>query len=292
MPPAPEEAKAATAGSDEELEPTFSPTPQAQARRQLEDTLERIDHVLVVMSGKGGVGKSTVAVNVAAALADEGLDVGLADLDITNPNTPRMTGLESFRFDGSGPFEPPTAAGVRVASAAFFRPPGKALAWRGPMKQKMITDLFGRVAWPELDVLVLDLPPGTSDEPLSVSELVPAEKMSAILVTTPQVVSSEDVALNFKFAVTVEMPVVGVVENMSPFECGCGRRHAIFGEGGGQELAERMEVPLLAEIPIDPALTQAGDAGEPIVLKDPSRPAAQALAGIADALAARLSGEA
>lgn len=273
---------------DEALEPTFTPNPQRQAGAQVAGALDRVGHVLVVMSGKGGVGKSTVAVNLATALADDGLSVGLADLDITNPNTPRMTGLADHRFEGSGPFEPPTGpAGVRVASAAFFTPPGKALAWRGPMKQKMITNLFDRVAWPELDVLVLDLPPGTSDEPLSVSELVPTEMLSAVLVTTPQTVSIEDVALNFKFAVTVEMPVVGVVENMSPFTCECGREHAIFGEGGGRQLAEHLDVPLLAEVPIDARLREGGDAGTPIVRSAPDAPAAQALAGIADELTPR-----
>ncbi len=272
---------------DEGLEPSFSPTPQAQARAGIERALGGIGHVLVVMSGKGGVGKSTVAVNVAAALKTRGFDVGVLDLDITNPNTPRMLGLDGFRFEGSGPFEPPVVEGIPVASSAFFRPPGRALAWRGPMKQKMITDLFQRVAWPDLDVLVLDLPPGTSDEPLSVSELVPSEMLSAVLVSTPQGVSQDDVALNFKFAVTVEMPVVGVVENMSPFTCACGREHAVFGRGGGEALAEKMDVPLLGQIPIDPALREAGDEGSVFVLEHEGSDAASAFERIACALASR-----
>jgi Mrp family chromosome partitioning ATPase len=277
---------------DEELDPTFSPTPQTQARAQVEGALDHVDHVLVVMSGKGGVGKTTVAVNLAAALDGGDLDVGLADLDITNPNTPRMTGLAGTRFDGTSPFEPPTMDGtdIPVASAAFLRPEGQPLAWRGPMKQKMITDLFGRVDWPELDVLVLDLPPGTSDEPLSVSEMLPPEKLSAVLVTTPERVSTEDVELNFKFAVTVEIPVVGVVENMSPLTCECGRDHPIFGEGGGEQLADKMGVPLLAQVPIDERVREAGDAGTPIVLETPDSEAAGQLRSAARALAERVDG--
>lgn len=272
---------------DGDLDPTFSPNPQQQAGAGVERALAGIDDVLVVMSGKGGVGKSTVAVNVAVALDRMGYEAGLADLDVTNPNTPRMTGLHGFRFEGQSPFEPPTGAGIPVASAAFFTPPGKALAWRGPLKQKMITDLFERIDWPPLDVLVLDLPPGTSDEPLSVGELVPTEKLSAILVTTPQTVSTEDVALNFKFAVTAEIPVVGVVENMSPFECPCGRRHAVFGEGGGEQIADRMGVPLLGQIPIDPAVREAGDEGKPIVLGDPEGEPAKAMVAVAEVLTSR-----
>jgi ATP-binding protein involved in chromosome partitioning len=272
------------ADDGEDLEPEFTPSPQHGMAQQAEEALAGIDRVLVVMSGKGGVGKSTVAVNLAAALDGAGLDVGLADFDITNPNTPRMTGLEGFQFEGSGPFEPPESEGVPVASAAFFKPPEKSLAWRGPLKQKMISSLLGRVDWPDLDVLVLDLPPGTSDEPLSVSELVPTEKTRAVLVTTPQTVSTEDVALNFRFAVTVEIPVVGIVENMSPFECECGREHAIFGEGGGRRLAQELDVPLLAEVPIDSRLREAGDAGRPLVVDGPDAASARALAGAAERL--------
>jgi ATP-binding protein involved in chromosome partitioning len=274
----------------EDLDPEFTPSPQHGMARQVEQALEGVDRVLVVMSGKGGVGKSTVAVNLAAALDQAGLDVGLADFDITNPNTPRMTGLDGFQFEGSGPFEPPRMGEIPVVSAAFFKPPEKSLAWRGPLKQKMISSLLGRVDWPERDVLVLDLPPGTSDEPLSVSELVPTEKTRAVLVTTPQAVSTEDVALNFRFAVTVEIPVVGIVENMSPFTCGCGRRHAVFGEGGGRRLADEIEVPLLAEVPIDPDVRESGDAGKPIVLSSPDADSAQALTGAAERLAEAFEG--
>lgn len=270
-------------GSDgDQLEPTFTP----RARPKLQG-LEDVGHVLVIMSGKGGVGKSTVAVNLALALQDEGLSVGLADLDITNPNTPRMTGLADYRFETT-PFEPPTVAGMPVASASFFTPKGKALAWRGPMKQKMISQLLGRVQWGSLDVLVLDLPPGTSDEPLSVGELVATEKLSVVLVTTPQGVSTDDVALNFKFAVDAGMPVVAIIENMSGFECSCGEFHPIFGEGGGQRLAELFEVPLVAQIPLASSVREAGDEGKPMVLRDPDGPAARAIRGAAEALLDRV----
>ena len=175
---------------------------------------------------------------------------------------------------------PAEVDGIPVASTAFFAPPGKALVWRGPMKQKMIVQLLSRIAWPDLDVLVLDLPPGTSDEPLTVAELIKG-KAAAILVTTPQRVSTEDVARSHGFAKSVGMPVLGVVENMAGLACECGRTHHLFGEGGGAALAEALDTPLLGSVPIEPAIVAAGDSGRPLVLSGEKSVAADALTAIA-----------
>ncbi len=261
----------------DEPTPRFTPKQQAQA-----PDLDQIDRVLVVMSGKGGVGKSTVALNLAVALKQQGLDVGVADMDITNPNAPRMTGLSGFRFSVREGLEPPEMAGIPIASTQFFAPANDALAWRGPMKQKMILNLLRKVQWPSLDVLIVDLPPGTSDEPLSIAQLIP-DKAQAVLVTTPQQVAQEDVERSGRFADKVDMPVLGVVENMSFFETPDGDRYHIFGQGGGQAAAEALGTRLLGQVPIDPEVAQAGDTGKPVTLADPENPVAQAFTGIARA---------
>lgn len=249
--------------SSQEPTPSFTPKPDAQAPK-----LDRIERVLVVMSGKGGVGKSTVSLNLALALAAEGLEVGLADMDITNPNMPRMVGLSDFKFSVADGLHPPEVGGVRIASTQFFAPAREALAWRGPMKQKMISNLLRKVQWPALDVLVVDLPPGTSDEPLSIAQLIP-DKAQAVLVTTPQRVSAEDVERSHRFAEKVGMPVLGVVENMSVFVAPDGEAYHIFGEGGGQRVADELDARFLGEVPIDPRIAEAGDQGKPISLADP-----------------------
>ncbi|MDX1612477.1 MAG: Mrp/NBP35 family ATP-binding protein [Candidatus Thermoplasmatota archaeon] len=272
-------------GKGSEPKPTFTPRPSTDAAN-----LPHIQRVLVVMSGKGGVGKSTVALNLALALRKQGLSVGLADLDITNPNTPRMTGLSEFHFNQAGGMSPPEVEGVSIASTQFLTPPGEALVWRGPMKQKMIAQLLSRVSWPRLDVLVADLPPGTGDEPLSVAQLLP-NKAEAVLVTTPQTVATEDLQRSFAFTEKVGMPVAGVVENMSSFTCGCGREHDLFGSGGGRILAEELGVTFLGSVPIDPRIVEQGDAGKPIVLADPEAPAAQAFTAMADRIARAWEGE-
>ncbi len=260
---------------DDEPTPSFTPKPQTQA-----PDLGQIDRVLVVMSGKGGVGKSTVALNLAVALKAQGLDIGVADMDITNPNTPRMAGLSDFRFSVREGLAPPEMAGIPIASTQFFAPAQDALAWRGPMKQKMILNLLRKVQWPVLDVLIVDLPPGTSDEPLSIAQLIP-DKAQAVLVTTPQQVAKEDVERSGRFAAKVDMPVLGVVENMSFFETPDGDRYHIFGEGGGQAAAETIGTRLLGQVPIEPEVAQAGDTGKPVTLADPDSTVGQAFTQIA-----------
>jgi len=267
--------------------PRFTPRPGGPP-----PNFERFGRVLAVMSGKGGVGKSSVALNLAVALNAAGHRVGLADLDVTNPNLPTMVALSDFRFEPAKGLVPPEVAGVPVASTAFFSPPGKALVWRGPMKQKMIVQLLQRVAWPELDILVLDLPPGTSDEPLSVAEML-RDRASAVLVTTPQRVSTEDLERSYAFTQQARLPLSGVIENMSRFVCDeCGKEHALFGRGGGKATAERLGAPFLGEVPFDVAMVTSGDRGKPFVLAHPDAPAAQALTRIAKLLGASGSAEA
>ncbi|HEX2022300.1 MAG TPA: Mrp/NBP35 family ATP-binding protein [Candidatus Thermoplasmatota archaeon] len=246
---------------------------QFRLRMAIAENLKRIRHTVIVMSGKGGVGKTTVAVNVAASFAGAGWKVGLLDLDLTNPNVPIMMDLEGAKPGGhSEEIEPvrvkaPAGDGsVLVMSTEFFlKGKDSAIIWRGPIKMNVIHQLLGNVEWGELDLLVIDLPPGTSDEPLSIAQLL-KDADGVVLVTTPQAVSILDVTKSLQFARSMELPVLGIVENMATFACPhCRHETAIFGAHGGRDLAARAGVPLLGSIPLEPHVVASGEQGVPYV---------------------------
>ncbi|MBI2078361.1 MAG: Mrp/NBP35 family ATP-binding protein [Euryarchaeota archaeon] len=248
-------------------------------RTRISKNLGRIRHKVVVMSGKGGVGKTTVSVNLAASLAKRGFQVGVLDMDITGPDVPLMFGLEGRRLgEGTGMIQPLQAErGIRVMSISFLLPTeSTAVVWRGPMKMHALTQFLGDVDWGDLDFLVIDLPPGTSDEPLSVAQSI-RDIDGVVIVTTPQGVSTLDVKKAVGFAKTLKLRVLGVLENMSGFDCpSCGSHYAIFGkEGGGRTLAEESLTPFLGAIPLDPALVERGDQGRPFVWDLPDSAAAK-----------------
>ena len=224
----------------------------------------------VVMSGKGGVGKSTVSVNLAVSLALQGKKVGLLDVDIHGPSVPTMLGLHGISLTGSEEkIDPVFVEGIpnlKVMSVGFLLETEDApVIWRGPMKNSIIKQFLKDVVWGELDYLIIDCPPGTGDEPLSVIQLL-GKADGAIIVTTPQDVSSVDVSKNINFAEQMKIPVTGIVENMSGFVCPhCNEVTYIFKEGGGKKLAEKYNLPFLGSIPLDPALGEAGDSGKPYV---------------------------
>ncbi len=245
-------------------------------------------NILAVGSGKGGVGKSTVAVNLAVALAGMGAVVGLMDADVYGPNIPEMMGVRRIPAPRDNRIIPAVAYGVRVMSMGFLLPPDQPVIWRGPMLHSAVRQFLTDVDWGMLDYLVVDLPPGTGDVAISLAQLVPLT--GAVVVTTPQAVSLSDVGRAVEMFRRLEVPVLGVVENMSGFVCPhCGRETAIFGEDGGRQLAERMGVPFLGRIPLDPRVREGGDAGRPLVIAHPDSPAAQAMRDIARQIAARIS---
>jgi ATP-binding protein involved in chromosome partitioning len=236
-------------------------------RQALESRLCRIRRKIVVLSGKGGVGKSTVAVNIAVALHAAGKRVGLLDIDIHGPSIPTMLGLEGMLPRGGAEgLLPVEAAGLKVMSLGFLLPdPDQAVIWRGPMKMGAIKQFLKDVAWGDLDFLVIDSPPGTGDEPLSACQLI-GRLDGAVIVTTPQKVAAVDVRKSVTFCRQLGVPVLGVVENMSGFACPrCGEVTPILGAGGGRRIAEDMDAPFLGSIPMDPAIASACDAGQPYI---------------------------
>ncbi len=248
-------------------------------RARISKNLGRIKHKVVVMSGKGGVGKSTVSVNLAASLAKRGFTVGVLDMDITGPDVPLMFGLEGRQLaTGEGLIQPLLAEhGVKVMSISFLLPSaGTAVVWRGPMKMHALTQFLGDVDWGDLDFLVIDLPPGTSDEPLSVAQSI-RDLDGVIIVTTPQGVSTLDVKKAVGFARTLKLRILGMIENMSGFVCPhCNGHSSIFGkEGGGEKLAHDSNAPFLGAIPLDPILVERGDIGKPFVWDLPDTEAAK-----------------
>ncbi len=224
----------------------------------------------IVMSGKGGVGKSTVAVNLAASLALQGKKVGLLDVDIHGPSVPTMLGLEGHRLEAEGermlPAELSELGDFKVMSIGFMLQARDApVIWRGPMKNGVIKQFLEEVEWGELDCLIVDCPPGTGDEPLSVIQLI-GNADGAVIVTTPQEVSAIDVSKSINFCKQLGLPVTGIIENMSGFVCPeCQKMTYIFSRDGGKRLAERYGVPFLGSLPIDPAIGEAGDSGKPYV---------------------------
>jgi Mrp family chromosome partitioning ATPase len=257
---------------------------QERRNRQLMDRrLASIKHKLVVMSGKGGVGKSSTAVNLALALAQEGKKVGLLDVDIHGPSIPKMLGVEDVKPKAVKEQILPIMCGdLRVMSTGFLIPQNKkAVILRGPKKNILIQQFLRDVAWGELDYLVVDCPPGTGDEPLAVLQLMETGTM-AVIVTTPQDVAVLDVRKSLTFCEELKMPVLGVIENMSGFACPhCGKMVDIFKAGGGQVMAEEMKVPFLGKIPVDPELVISGDEGKPYVVSHPETATSKAICGIA-----------
>lgn len=251
--------------------------------------MRRIPHKVLVMSGKGGVGKTTVAVNLAYAFAARGFQVGIVDADLHGPDVPLMTGLQGMPGDAEGEALQPlqAAPGVRVLSVSGYLPSADApVIWRGPAKAQVLAQFLGQADWTGTDVLVVDCPPGTGDEPLSVAQMIP-DADGVVIVTSPQGVALLDSRKCVGFALQMGQMVLGIVENFSGFACpGCGRRIDLFKRGGGEQAAEQLGVPFLGRIPITEAMVEAGDSGEPLVSSAPEDPAAQALVAIAAAIAA------
>ncbi len=268
-------------GVPSRVEVGHGPTPDED--EALRRRLGRIAFKILVLSGKGGVGKSTVAVNLAVALAAAGKRVGLIDVDVHGPSIPKLIGLEesSMEFDGESLLPVIGPSGLKVASLGFLlKTTRDAVVWRGPMKYKAIRELLGGVVWGDLDVLVVDCPPGTGDEPLSVAQSV-GHSAAAIVVTTPQQVAIADVRRSITFCEQVGLPVLGIVENMSGYVCPkCEESTALFKTGGGQQLAGEMKVPFLGGIPIDPQIVDSGDCGTPFVERYAQSPSACAFAEI------------
>ncbi|MCS6852309.1 MAG: Mrp/NBP35 family ATP-binding protein [Gemmataceae bacterium] len=234
--------------------------------------LPGVKHVIAVASGKGGVGKSTVAANLALALHMQGQRVGLMDADIYGPSIPIMMGLGTV--DPNKTVFPLEKYGLKLMSMGFIVNPNQAVIWRGPMVHKAVSQFLTDIAWGELDYLVIDLPPGTGDAQLTLTQTAPLS--GAIIVTTPQEVSLIDARKGLEMFRQVRVPVLGIVENMSYFIGADGQRYDIFRHGGGRKLAAEAGVPLLGEIPIDPRVAECGDTGEPIVRKYPDSPVAKA----------------
>src|SRR5262249_35125979 len=249
-----------------------------------------VKNIVLVMSGKGGVGKSTVAANLTLAFQHMGLAVGLLDADMYGPSVPTMFGVAGRPTSADGqPFLPLERFGVKLMSIGFLlEDPRSAVVWRGPMLQNALLQFLRDVDWGELDFLVLDLPPGTGDIALTISQKM--RTTGAIIVTTPQEVALQDVYKSVSMAQKVGIPLLGVVENESYFICdGCQKRHELFGAGGGQKIADFAAAPLLGQIPIDPAIREWGDAGTPVVQAAPESAIARAFMDLAERLAVRIS---
>ena len=256
---------------------------------QAQQLLPGVKNIIAVASGKGGVGKSTISANLAVALALEGASVGLLDADITGPNIPMMLGVEGApAASAEGKITPLERYGVKVISIQFFVPEGQPIVWRGPLVGGAIQQFLKDVDWGELDYLVIDLPPGTSDAQLTLAQAVPIS--GALLVTTPQDVALADVTKALAMFRRMSVPVMGIVENMSNFICPhCGEATEIFGRGGGQRFAQRNELEYFGGVPIDVKVRQGGDAGVPAVAQREPGPAAEVLRALVRQVAARMS---
>ena len=241
---------------------------EAHEQQRLEATMAQVQHKFMVLSGKGGVGKSSVAVNLAATLVQEGYQVGILDADIHGPNIPKMTGVEEKRLVGSqdGLMPIPTESGVKVMSIAFMiRNKDDAVIWRGPLKHSIIKQFLGDVFWGALDYLIIDLPPGTGDEALSTAHLI-KNVDGAIIVTTPQDVALLDSRKSVTFCRQLNIPLVGIIENMSGLLCPhCEKQIDLFKVGGGEKAAREMKVPFLGRIPLEPGIVLSTDNGVPFV---------------------------
>ncbi|MDD9971191.1 MAG: Mrp/NBP35 family ATP-binding protein [Myxococcales bacterium] len=249
-----------------------------------EDPVPGVRNVVLVMSGKGGVGKSTCAANLTLALSRAGARVGLLDADIYGPSIPTMLGVEGHpRANQDKKIIPLERFGIKIMSIGFMIESDRdAIIWRGPMVQGALLQFLGDVAWGELDYLIVDLPPGTGDVALSLGQKL--KTTGAVMVTTPQEVALQDVYKGVSMCQKLQIPILGVIENMSYFVDPAGVRHELFGSGGGQKVAEYADAPLLGQVPVEPAVRQCGDDGTPIVQADPKAASAQVFTAITDAL--------
>jgi ATP-binding protein involved in chromosome partitioning len=251
--------------------------------KQLRERMERVKHKVAVMSGKGGVGKSLVTVNFAAALAAKGKKVGVLDADLHGPTVPKMLGLKGSRLEAgeNGIIPPMSPSGIKVASMDFLLPSQDSpVIWRGPLKMAAIRQLLTDVDWGDLDYLLIDLPPGTGDESLTVLQLLPGID-GVVIVTMPNEVSGQVVEKSISFVRQLKAPVVGVIENMSYLICPhCGEKIELFGGGVAERVASEMGVPFLGSIPLEPKIAQNSDSGTPFVLENPDGPATKAFIGI------------
>jgi len=270
----------------------LSDTEKAALQRKLgraslpEGTLAQVGSVLCIGSGKGGVGKSTLTANLAAALTGEGRRVGVLDADVWGYSIPRMYGLGATRppVSPERKIMPLQAHGVKVMSIGFFVAEDAAVVWRGPMLHKALTQFLQDVDWGALDHLLIDLPPGTGDVSMTLAQLLPQAQFA--IVTTPQPTAQKVARRAAQMAEKLSLPIAGVIENMSGFATPTGERYAIFGEGGGRELADELDVPLLGSVPLTMPLREHADGGVPLVLVDPDDPAAQAIRHVARGLIA------
>jgi len=261
-----------------------------QERMRMGKAMSKIKHKIVVMSGKGGVGKTTVAVNLAVTFAKEAR-VGIVDADVTGPDVPKILGVEGAQIVPTEAGLEPVSAVLDVKAVSMQLVLGERdtpVIWRGPLKIKALKQMLMDVHWGELDYLIIDLPPGTSDEPLSIAQEIP-DADGAVVVTTPQDVSLLDVRKSIMFARAVKLPVIGIVENMSGMVCPhCGKEVDVFKKGGGEAAAKELGLPFLGRIPLDPRIVIGGDAGKPFVLEHPDSPAAKAFAGIVEGIKGNL----
>ena len=264
---------------------------QAHSVQKSLKPLENIKNVIAVASGKGGVGKSTTAVNLALALAAEGANVGILDADIYGPSQPRMLGVSGQPESSDGKsLEPMTGHGLQAMSIGFLIDEETPMIWRGPMVTQALEQLLNDTRWKDLDYLVVDLPPGTGDVQLTLAQKIPVS--GAVIVTTPQDIALLDARKGLKMFEKVEVPVLGVVENMSVHICSqCGHEEPIFGTGGGERMAEESEVELLGKLPLDMSIREQVDGGEPTVVSDPDSRVSQIYKEIARKSAAKLASQ-
>src|SRR5579871_6225774 len=275
-----EEAVRGLGARDVQVRLAARPSPAARPQANL---IPQVKSTVAVASGKGGVGKSTVAVNLAVALHRQGARVGLMDTDVYGPSVPHLMGSQKGPVVVEGKLAPPEEAGIKIISMGYFLPQDEAVIWRGPMLHKTIQQFLGDVRWGELDYLIMDLPPGTGDIQLSLSQTIPLT--GAVIVSTPQdlalTVASKAIAMFQK----LNVPILGIVENMSYHVCrNCGHREDIFGHGGAREAAKKLNYAFLGEIPLDLAIREQSDSGKPVALDD-STPQGKAFAQVAAALA-------
>ena len=252
---------------------------------KVEATLKKIKYEILIISGKGGVGKSTLAVNLAYSLAAKERSVGLLDVDIHGPSIGKMTGIEgvSLTVDENGKIKPAIKDGVRIVTmASLLQSPDAPVIWRGPLKMKAIEQFLGDINWGELDYLIIDAPPGTGDEPLSVCQLIP-KLTGSVIITTPQDVALLDARKTVSFSRALGVPVIGIVENMSGFTCPyCGKKIDIFKTGGAIKAAKQMNLNFLGEVPLDPKIVDSSDDGKPFITAVEDNPNAEKLEQIAE----------